>query len=270
MTPEQACAHPNWVMGRKISVDSATMMNKGLEVIEARWLFGLAPERIEVLHPSAEHRAFAGRVRRRLGDRAALQSRHARADRARARLSGAHRLGRRSRSISPRCGTCLSRSPTGALSVPRPRLRALRAGGGTAPAVLNAANEVAVEAFLAGRLAFTGIAGVIADTLAPAPPRRRRSGANHGSGRTRARSRARRIWRASPSPHDSLLHTIVAFIIALGLLIVVHEYGHYIVAHWFDVKVLRFSVGFGRRSGPGGAAPIGPSGSSPRFRSAAT
>ena len=54
VTPEQACAHPNWVMGRKISVDSATMMNKALEVIEARWLFDLAPERIEVLiHPQS-------------------------------------------------------------------------------------------------------------------------------------------------------------------------------------------------------------------------
>ena len=54
VTPEQACAHPNWVMGRKISVDSATMMNKGLEVIEAHWLFGVAPERIEVLiHPQS-------------------------------------------------------------------------------------------------------------------------------------------------------------------------------------------------------------------------
>ena len=62
VTPEQACAHPNWVMGRKISVDSATMMNKGLEVIEARWLFDLAPERIEVLiHPQSID-ALAGRV----------------------------------------------------------------------------------------------------------------------------------------------------------------------------------------------------------------
>jgi 1-deoxy-D-xylulose-5-phosphate reductoisomerase len=54
VTPEQACAHPNWRMGRKISVDSATLMNKGLEVIEAQWLFGLAPERIEVVvHPQS-------------------------------------------------------------------------------------------------------------------------------------------------------------------------------------------------------------------------
>ncbi|MGS0759081.1 1-deoxy-D-xylulose-5-phosphate reductoisomerase, partial [Roseateles sp. GG27B] len=54
VTPDQACAHPNWVMGRKISVDSATMMNKALEVIEARWLFGLVPEQIKVLiHPQS-------------------------------------------------------------------------------------------------------------------------------------------------------------------------------------------------------------------------
>jgi 1-deoxy-D-xylulose-5-phosphate reductoisomerase len=54
VTPEEACAHPNWVMGRKISVDSATMMNKALEVIEARWLFGLAPERLQVvIHPQS-------------------------------------------------------------------------------------------------------------------------------------------------------------------------------------------------------------------------
>jgi 1-deoxy-D-xylulose-5-phosphate reductoisomerase len=54
VTPEEACAHPNWVMGRKISVDSATMMNKALEIIEARWLFGLAPQRLEVvIHPQS-------------------------------------------------------------------------------------------------------------------------------------------------------------------------------------------------------------------------
>ena len=56
VTPDEACAHPNWVMGRKISVDSATMMNKGLEVIEARWLFDMAPDKIEVvIHPQITH-----------------------------------------------------------------------------------------------------------------------------------------------------------------------------------------------------------------------
>ena len=65
--PIEACAHPNWVMGRKISVDSATMMNKALEVIEARWLFDLTPEQIKRGDPSAKHRAFDGGVSRQLG-----------------------------------------------------------------------------------------------------------------------------------------------------------------------------------------------------------
>ena len=85
VTPDEACAHPNWVMGRKISVDSATMMNKGLEVIEAHWLFGVPRERDRGGDPSAERHPFAGRIRRRLGARAARQSRHAHADRPRAR-----------------------------------------------------------------------------------------------------------------------------------------------------------------------------------------
>lgn len=69
VTPDQACAHPNWVMGRKISVDSATMMNKGLELIEARWLFNVPAERIEVVIHSAERDSFAGSVRRWFGHR---------------------------------------------------------------------------------------------------------------------------------------------------------------------------------------------------------
>ena len=124
VTPEQACAHPNWVMGRKISVDSATMMNKALEVIEARWLFDVARRAHRGGDPPAEHRAFAGRVRRRLDARAAFQSRHARADRARARLA-------RSAS-SPACqpldlalvkNLSFERPDPSALPVPAARLR---------------------------------------------------------------------------------------------------------------------------------------------------
>ena len=111
VTPEQACAHPNWVMGRKISVDSATMMNKGLEVIEARWLFRRRRQQIEVVIHPRERDPFAGRVRRRLGARAARQSRHAHADRARARLSRAHRRRRATRSTSRASARCTSRSP---------------------------------------------------------------------------------------------------------------------------------------------------------------
>ena len=79
VTPEAALAHPNWVMGRKISVDSATLMNKGLELIEACLLFGLTPAQVRDRGAPAEHRAFAGRVRRRLGAGAAGLAGHAHA-----------------------------------------------------------------------------------------------------------------------------------------------------------------------------------------------
>ena len=98
VTPDEACAHPNWVMGRKISVDSATMMNKGLEVIEAHWLFGVPPRADRGRRASAKRHPFAGRVRRRIGARPTRPSRHAHADRAGARVSRPHRRrGRRAR-----------------------------------------------------------------------------------------------------------------------------------------------------------------------------
>ena len=164
VTPDQACAHPNWVMGRKISVDSATMMNKGLEVIEACTLFELAPERIEVLiHPQSIVHSLVeyadGSVIAQLSNpdmRVPIANALAHPERIE---SGAQPL---------------DLSLVKNLSFEKPDERrfpclvlahqALRAGG-SAPAVLNAANEVAVEAFLAGHLAFTGIAGVVADAL---------------------------------------------------------------------------------------------------------
>ena len=93
VTPEQACAHPNWVMGRKISVDSATMMNKGLEVIEAHWLFNVAAEQIEVvIHPQSVIHSLV-HVCRRIGNRTAWQSGHAHTDRSRAGVAGTSRGG---------------------------------------------------------------------------------------------------------------------------------------------------------------------------------
>jgi 1-deoxy-D-xylulose-5-phosphate reductoisomerase len=164
VTPDQACAHPNWVMGRKISVDSATMMNKGLEVIEARWLFDLAPERIEVLiHPqsivhSLVEYADGSLIAQLSNPDMRVPIAHALAYPERFE-SGAQALDLASiRNLSFEQPD-LSRFPCLALAY-----SALRAGG-TAPAVLNAANEIAVAAFLAGRLPFTGIAAVIADTL---------------------------------------------------------------------------------------------------------
>jgi 1-deoxy-D-xylulose-5-phosphate reductoisomerase len=170
VTPDQACAHPNWVMGRKISVDSATMMNKGLEVIEARWLFDVAPERIEVLiHPQSIVHSLV---------EYADGSMIAQLSNPDMRVPIAHALAYPERMTSG--APPLDLASIRHLSFEKPDVArfpclslayaALRTGG-TAPAVLNAANEVAVEAFLAGRLPFTGIPGVIADTLDSAPAR---------------------------------------------------------------------------------------------------
>ncbi len=170
VTPAQACAHPNWTMGRKISVDSATMMNKGLEVIEARWLFELAPERIEVvIHPQSIVHSLVEYI-----DGSVI----AQLSNPDMRVPIAHALGYPERIDSG--ARPLDLTIMRNLSFERPdeqrfpclRLAyaALRAGG-TAPAVLNAANEIAVEAFLGGRLPFTGIAGIIAETLAAVPPK---------------------------------------------------------------------------------------------------
>lgn len=157
VTPEQACAHPNWVMGRKISVDSATMMNKGLEVIEAHWLFAAAPDLIQVVvHPqSVIHSAVQyadGSVVAQLGNpdmRTPIAYAMAWPDRIAA-------------GVAP-----LDLFKVGRLDFFEPdfeRFRCLQLAydvlrqGGTAPAILNAANEIAVASFLDGHLPFLGIA----------------------------------------------------------------------------------------------------------------
>ena len=170
VTPEQACAHPNWDMGRKISVDSATMMNKGLEVIEARWLFDTPAERIDVvIHPQSIVHSMVeyvdGSVLAQMGNPDM-------------RTPIAHALAwpeRIDSGVSP-----LDLAAAADLVFERPDFErfpclklafdALKAGGGT-PAVLNAANEVAVAAFLEHRLGFRAIADVIAHTLDQLPGR---------------------------------------------------------------------------------------------------
>ena len=165
VTPDEACAHPNWVMGRKISVDSATMMNKGLEVIEARWLFDVPPERIEVLiHSQSIVHSMVEYV-----DGSVI----AQMSNPDMRVPIAHALGFPERIGSG--ATPLDLPAIGQLSFERPdaarfpclglAYAALREGG-TAPAVLNAANEVAVAAFLDGKLRYTAIPQVIEQTLA--------------------------------------------------------------------------------------------------------
>ena len=160
VTPEQAIAHPNWSMGRKISVDSATMMNKGLELIEACWLFDVGPDKVEivvhkesVIHSMVDY--LDGSVLAQLGNPDM-------------RTPIAHALAWPQRIDSG--VDALDMFSVGQLNFEHPdpqrfpclRLadEAIRAGG-TASAILNAANEVAVEAFLQGQLAFTGIAQVI-------------------------------------------------------------------------------------------------------------
>jgi 1-deoxy-D-xylulose-5-phosphate reductoisomerase len=164
VTPEQACSHPNWTMGRKISVDSATMMNKGLEVIEAHWLFAAKPGQIEVvIHPQSIIHSMVeyedGSVLAQLGNPDM-------------RIPIAHALAWPQRLKS---GVAfLDFSKIAQLEFQQPDLKrfpclqlafsALKAGG-TVPAILNAANEVAVQAFLERRINFTDIATAVNYTL---------------------------------------------------------------------------------------------------------
>jgi 1-deoxy-D-xylulose-5-phosphate reductoisomerase len=164
VTPEQACAHPNWVMGRKISVDSATMMNKGLEVIEAHWLFNAPPARIDVVvHPQSVIHSMVeyvdGSVIAQLGNpdmRTPIAHALAYPQRVEAGVGplDLFRIGRLDFEAPD-----LTRFPCLRLA-----FDCLRAGG-AASAVLNAANEEAVTAFLERRLRFTAIAEVIERSL---------------------------------------------------------------------------------------------------------
>jgi 1-deoxy-D-xylulose-5-phosphate reductoisomerase len=170
VTVEQALAHPTWAMGGKITVDSATLMNKGLEVIEAHHLFGTAYERIDVVvHPQSIIHALI-----HLCDGATLA--HLGYPDMRVPISFAlHHPERVDVPVKP-----LDLPSLGSLTFEPPDLetfaclalaREAGATGGTAPCTLNAANEVAVHAFLDGRLGFPDIATVIAETLAAAPVR---------------------------------------------------------------------------------------------------
>jgi len=168
VTPAQALAHPNWSMGNKISIDSATLMNKGLEVIEARWLFDLPVERIEVLvHPQSIVHSMVeyidGSVVAQMGI-------------ADMRIPIAYALSypERLRLNLPRLNLArcaeLTFSPPDFHRFPALKLayQACRRGG-TQPAVLNAANEVAVAAFLEERIRFPEIALVVSETIKREP-----------------------------------------------------------------------------------------------------
>ena len=165
VTPEQALLHPNWDMGRKISIDSATLMNKGLEVIEARWLFDVSLEKIEVLvHPQSIVHSLVEFVDGSVVAQLGIPD---------MRVPISYAL-----SCPQRLPTGLSRlnlTECSSLSFMEPdteRFPALRIAyhacrtGGCMPTVLNAANEIAVAAFLEGKLKFPEIASVVAETMA--------------------------------------------------------------------------------------------------------
>jgi 1-deoxy-D-xylulose-5-phosphate reductoisomerase len=168
VTPDEACAHPTWAMGRKISVDSATMMNKALEIIEARWLFDAAPATIEVVvHPQSVVHSMVeyadGSVIAQLGH-PDMRTPIAQA------LAYPQRI---DAGVPP-----LDLARLGALTFEAPDFERFRAlalaykvleAGGTAPAVFNAANEVAVAAFLDGMLPFPRITEVIEAALGRMP-----------------------------------------------------------------------------------------------------
>ncbi|MEE8463661.1 MAG: 1-deoxy-D-xylulose-5-phosphate reductoisomerase [Gammaproteobacteria bacterium] len=164
VTPEQACAHPNWDMGDKISVDSATMMNKGLELIEAGHLFAMSPDDIEILiHPQSIVHSLVeyrdGSVLAQLGNpdmRTPIAHALAWPERME---SGVKSLDLVAIAKLEFQAPDTDRFPCLALA------RAAAERGGTAPAALNAANEIAVEAFLDRRLPFMEIAAVIANTM---------------------------------------------------------------------------------------------------------
>jgi 1-deoxy-D-xylulose-5-phosphate reductoisomerase len=164
VTPEQACAHPNWSMGRKISVDSATLMNKGLEVIEAHWLFQAPPDRIDVVvHPQSIIHSLVeyadGSVLAQLGNpdmRTALAHGLAWPDRIDAGVAPLDLLG-----LARLDFEAPDREAFPCLDL---AFRALRAGP-AASTVLNAANEIAVSAFLQRRLGFLGIPALLSDCM---------------------------------------------------------------------------------------------------------
>jgi 1-deoxy-D-xylulose-5-phosphate reductoisomerase len=167
-TPEQAVAHPTWSMGTKISVDSATMMNKGLEVIEAHFLFDVPEERIDVLvHPQSVVHSMVeyvdGSVLAQMGTPDM-------------RIPIAHALAWPRRIETPAARLDLARAGGLSFEAPDPERfpalglarRALQCGGG-APTILNAANEVAVQAFMERRIGFLGIERVVERTLDAVP-----------------------------------------------------------------------------------------------------
>ena len=240
VTAEQALDHPTWKMGGRITIDSATLMNKGFEVIEAHHLFGLPYERIEVVvHPQSLVHAMA-----RLDDGSVLA--HCGPPDMRVPIGYALRhpappppappmdlAGRRLEFEAPdeAAFPCLGLARDAGLE------------GGTAPAVLNAADEVAVAAFLAGRIGFMDIPRVVSSALEAVPAEPAADLDAVLGADARAREAAQRRDRGGAR---ILGLNIFWFVVILMGLVLVHEAGHMVVAKWCGMRVERFSIFFGR------------------------
>ena len=241
---EDALKHPTWKMGAKITIDSATLMNKGLEIIEARWLFDVSPDQVQVIvHPQSIVHSMVeyvdGCVIAQLGV----------ADMG---IPILYALTYPERRPTPAARLDLTRA--GALTffepdpeqvpVPAPGPRRRSRTAGRRRWSLNAANEMAVAAFLDRRIGF------VADSRAD---RARPDGLAGGRADIHRAMRDRRCRGAPPRPgldrrsrwRCPAVTTIVSFVIVIGLLILIHELGHFFVARWTGVGVERFSIGFG-------------------------
>ncbi len=170
VTPAQALAHPTWKMGQRITIDSSTMMNKGFEVIEACWLFGLSPDEVDVVvHPSSSVHAMVEYLD------GSLMAQISTTD-MRMPIQYAMTYPERWSALVPRMDWTEPRTleffppDLSKFHCLRLAYQALRAGG-SATCTLNAADEVAVEAFLGGEISYPGIAEVVAETLERAPAR---------------------------------------------------------------------------------------------------
>jgi 1-deoxy-D-xylulose-5-phosphate reductoisomerase len=197
VTPEQALNHPTWKMGRRITVDSATLMNKGFEVIEACWLFNLPPSQVDVVvHPQSSIHAM---VEYNDGSVIAQIS----ATDMRMPIQYAMTYPQRERAPVPRLDWTQNRTWTfSAPDLKKFRLLQLaydsQAIGGSAACTLNAADEIAVEAFLEGRIPFPAIAATVEETLSQQPVREPRSIGEVLEIDQASRELARRIVAAPP------------------------------------------------------------------------
>ena len=239
MTVEQALAHPTWAMGGKITIDSATLMNKGLEVIEAHWLFGTPYEQIDVVvHPQSIVHALVS-----LCDGATL----AHLGHPDMRVPIAYALHHPDRVDVP--VRTLDLAQVGALTFEPPDLDAFPClrlsrdaalAGGTATCVLNAANEVAVHAFLGGALDFMGIPAVIETVLEQLPAARVHSFDTLYAADAEARRLAAEAIGVLRGARMSWLLAFLGF----ALLIILHELGHFTAAKAVGMRVERFALFF--------------------------